>query len=110
MLKSNNQNLKENAQNAGSEILSMMKMQIDELNLNEFYHRMKEWNTLNNFEINNFQNKNRIKYIVKHDLGLLWSQFQCEMYSHILKQLNQTVLEQNLNEFSFTIEISNHDQ
>ena len=100
------ENIEENAKLTGMDILAEMKMQVDKLTIDELDKRITEWHNLNQFQINSFDNKERRKYIIKHDMGLKWSHFQCISYKTMFEGIGETVTSHKFDDVSFTIEIS----
>lgn len=105
LMESNNeQEMEENTEKAAREILGVWKLQIENVTFDEFHNRIIDWHSLNNQKISFFEHNEKIKYVIKHDLGLRWSEFQCKMYSKIIKELGGTLVKNGFDEVTYTIE------
>ena len=90
-----------------SYILGEMKIQVGKLDYEEFEKRLLKWNKENNIEFAKFEEHDSITYVSKHDLGRNWSELQCRIYMMMLKKMDKTVLEHELDNAMFSITISN---
>ena len=98
-------NLKSNAERAANEILTEWKLQTNNLTLKEFDKRILEWHNLNHLRIRSFCNNEHVRYVVKHNLGSYWSEFQCIMYCKILESLGKVIISSDFNDLSYTIDV-----
>ena len=88
-------------------VLSEWKLQVKNPNLDEFHKRVTEWHQLNHIDVSMFEeDRQHRKYVVRHELGLRWSEFQCKLYSKMLQKIKQTVICTDFDDLSFTIEIA----
>jgi hypothetical protein len=90
-----------------SYILGEMKIQVGKLDYEEFENRLLKWNKENNIEFAKFEERDSIIYVSRHDLGRNWSELQCKIYTMMLKKMDKTVLEYELDNAMFSITISN---
>jgi len=91
---------------AANEILAEWRLQTSNLTFNEFDKRVHEWHNLNKLRIRSFHDDEHVLYVVKHDLGYHWSEFQCKMYCKILEKLGKMIVSSSFDDLSFTIEVS----
>ncbi len=88
-------------------VLSEWKLQVKNPNLDEFHKRVTEWHDLNHIDVSMFEEDSQHrKYVVRHELGPLWSEFQCKLYAKMLQKIRQTIIWTDFDELSFTIEIA----
>ena len=97
--------LESGVEKAANEILTEWKLQTDTLTFKEFDKRILEWHKLNQLRIRSFYNNEHVRYVIKHDLGSSWSEFQCKMYCKILEELGKVVVSSDFDDLSFTIEV-----
>ena len=90
-----------------SYILSEMKIQVGNLDFEEFEKRILKWNKENNIEFAKFESNDSITYISKHDLGRNWSDLQCKTYATMLEKMERTVVEKDFDNVMFSITIAN---
>ena len=97
--------LESNITKAANEILAEWRLQTNNLTFKEFDKRIIEWHNLNKLRIKSFYENEHVSYVIKHDLGLVWSEFQCKMYCKILQELDKVVVSSDFNNLSYTIEV-----
>ena len=98
--------MESNIEKASNEILAEWKLQTSNLTFNEFDKRICEWHNLNKLRIRSFYDNKHVRYVIKHDLGYHWSEFQCKMYCKILEKLDKMIVSSSFDDLSFTIEVS----
>ncbi|QMU54718.1 MAG: hypothetical protein GKS07_07430 [Nitrosopumilus sp.] len=97
-----------NTDKAASEILAEWRLQTDILDLKEFDKRILEWHNLNKLRIKCFNSNEHVRYVIKHDMGLSWSEFNCMMYCRILEKIGVPITSSEFDGISYSIEIPSH--
>ena len=100
--------INEIAENAADYIISEIKIQEGRIDYDILSERILKWNKGNHLILNRFSNKGSDIFIAKHELGRNWSEIQCSVYSKAFRKINETVLEVDFDECSYSIEIARH--
>lgn len=106
--KTNQKEFEERARMSALEVLAEMRIQKTKIDLNELHRRIIEWHEYNDFKINFFDGDGERKYVIKHELGEKWSEFECIMYGEIFKRIGETVINSEHDTISYTLEIAKH--
>ena len=102
--------LTSNTDKAASEILAEWRLQTDILDLKEFHKRILGWHNLNKLRIKCFDINEHVRYVIKHDMGLSWSEFNCMMYCKMLEKIGVPVTTSEFDGISYSIEIPSHEK
>ena len=94
--------------NVADYIISEMKSQEGKINYDILSQRILKWNKGNHLILNKFSNKDSEIFIAKHELGGNWSKVQCATYSKAFDKIGESVMEQDSDECSYSIEIAKH--
>lgn len=106
----NKAELIQNATHSADEILSEIRTEVDDVSYDFLHKKIMEWHNSNKFKINRFENTERRKYVIKHDMGARWSEFHCIMYKTLFEKVGESVVGHNFNEFDFSFEIAFHQE
>ena len=102
--------VKRNIEKAAMFILSEWRMQMGQVDFAEFKKRITEWHKLNHMQVkffNSGDNQHNSKISIMHNLGILWSEFQCRLYCKILEKIkNVTVISSEFDEMNCVIDVA----
>ena len=99
------EHMDKNAETAGGLIITEIESQMIKLTRKEFKSRIKRWHLINPFKITGHKTPNTTFYMIQHDLGIGFSEFQAKMYKSMLKRLGITVPSTHYDEFCYKLEI-----
>ena len=102
--------VKRNIEKAAMFILSEWRMQMGQVDFAEFKKRITEWHKLNHMQVkffNSDSNHHSSKITIMHNLGILWSEFQCRLYCKMLEKIkNVTVVSSEFDELNCIIDVA----
>ena len=103
---SNHDTLKKNAKVAAGLIISEMASQVLDLDERETQRRLGKWHEINPFHLTAHRKGTNVVYKIQHKLGAVFSEFQAEMYTHILEKVGAHVLETKFDDYWYSVEVS----
>jgi len=94
------------ASEIADEKLAEMRLTIDLVDRVELHKMIMEWHRVNGLKITSFVNNERVKYVSKHNLGEMWSKFDCYVHKKMFEKIGETVTNFEYDAISFTLEIA----